>query len=540
MPQFLQAVTRFNAYPDANLVAEARASLAQQYHPGQAAARPPPAMPAAYSIVSNLGCLLFLERSEPQAAEELTAAVRHLREAIGGRGLEIECTSRGLRLNRVPIPAGCPGAVEVTEQFLHQGLTAIRFPTTPSEEDLRRLARALAAAPGAYPSFEHFERALGADFLARARLEQTAGESPLVRQLASAQVVESDPAVGDEEDRASAKSGGPLDDVGLAVSAGSGPMDPAEVGPSIEKRAEDLLARGRKAIDSGDWAGLLDATIDLLEAESEALTESESEGYRRMLSLLTSQRHLAMLARLATEGEQKQEALVALRRLGPPATRVLMDLLAEAMTLGERRGYYNALTHMSDGTDAIVEHLEHPQWYVVRNAADLCGEMDLAQAVPALARQVAHPDERVRRAVAGALARICTPLASEPLLRALCDSSVRVRREVLTNLDGRRASGLVGRLTMVLDREPVPELQQELLRALGRIGSAAAIKTLREYAAPPARGRKPSPGPLRLAAVHGLELAGLAGEPGLRALRQDPDPEVRRAVESALLRRGAA
>src|SRR5438445_224089 len=208
MPQFLQAVTRFNAYPDANLVAEARASLAQQYHPGQAAARPPPAMPAAYSIVSNLGCLLFLERSEPQAAEELTAAVRHLREAIGGGGLEIECTSRGLRLNRVPIPAGCPGAVEVTEQFLHQGLTAIRFPT-----------------------------------------------------------------------------------------------------------------------------------IDVVEAEAEALTESESEGYRRMLSLLTSQRHLAMLARLATEGEQKQEALVALRRLGPPATRVLMDLLAEAMTLGERRGY---------------------------------------------------------------------------------------------------------------------------------------------------------------------------------------------------------
>src|SRR5437867_3941839 len=108
-------------------------------------------MPAVYSIVSSLGCLLFLERSEPHAAEEVTAAVRRLQDALGADGLEIACTSHGLRLNGVAVPPACPGAIEVTEQFLHQGLMAVRFPTAPSEEDLLRLARALAASPGAYP-----------------------------------------------------------------------------------------------------------------------------------------------------------------------------------------------------------------------------------------------------------------------------------------------------------------------------------------------------------------------------------------------------
>ena len=55
-----------------------------------------------------------------------------------------------------------------------------------------------------------------------------------------------------------------------------------------------------------------------------------------------------------------------------------LDLLVEAQNIGERRGFYTALVQMNEGTSVIVQHLNHPQWYVVRNAADLCGELALS------------------------------------------------------------------------------------------------------------------------------------------------------------------
>src|SRR5690606_2586976 len=82
------------------------------------------------------------------------------------------------------------------------------------------------------------------------------------------------------------------------------------------------------------------------------------------------------------------------------ATETLLALLASAERIEERRAYFAALRQMTEGTDLLVNMLTHDEWYVVRNVADLCGEMRLETAVGRLARHASHPDERVRRSVA--------------------------------------------------------------------------------------------------------------------------------------------
>ncbi|PYP41450.1 MAG: hypothetical protein DMD43_06535 [Gemmatimonadetes bacterium] len=211
-----------------------------------------------------------------------------------------------------------------------------------------------------------------------------------------------------------------------------------------------------------------------------------------------------------------------------------MDLLVEAMSMGERRGYYSALTQMSEGTNAIIYHLDHQQWYVVRNAAELCGEMELAESVPGLARQINHRDERVRKAVAQALAKIATPKAAEPLRKLLDDPKTGVRLQALGAMTGRRARHMIPVITDLLKKEEVAEVQQEALLALGRIGSADAVTILKEWAAPGGRLLKRRPVPTRLAAIQALGMTGPGAIEALNALAKDEVAEVREAATIAL------
>src|ERR1051326_5112056 len=160
---------------------------------------------------------------------------------------------------------------------------------------------------------------------------------------------------------------------------------------------------------------------------------------------------------------------------------------------------------MSEGTDSIIQHLGHQQWYVVRNAAELCGKMELADAVPALVRQVDHADERVRKAVAQALAKIATPAAAEPLRGLMKDPVPAVRLCAVSAMSGRRARSMTG-----------------------------AITVLKDWSAPGGllRGRRPVA--LRLSAVKALAMTGPSAIDALDALKKDEAEEGRDAAATAL------
>jgi len=244
---------------------------------------------------------------------------------------------------------------------------------------------------------------------------------------------------------------------------------------------------------------------------------------------------LKAFAQLAATPRHQADAHAALRRGGADAVEVLLDLLVAAPSMEDRRAAFDALRQMSEGTDQLIEMLDHEKWFVVRNVAELTGELGMERAVPALSRQLGHADERVRKAAALALAKIGSGNASEALRRALRDKSPEVRIQVALGVGGRRSSGLAMPLVVALEEEKEEPVQRELLLALGRIGTPDAVQALIKVSQPAGRlfGRRPAA--LRVAAVEGLRLAATAAAVGtLEGLLGDGDRHVAGAAEDAL------
>ena len=241
------------------------------------------------------------------------------------------------------------------------------------------------------------------------------------------------------------------------------------------------------------------------------------------------------LARLLATPRHRAAALAGLQRGGAAAVEVLLDLLAAAPTVTERRAVFDALKHMTEGTEQLVHMLDHSEWYVVRNVAELIGELGMEDAVPALAQRLEHEDERVRKAVGMALAKIGTRSAAEPLRRALRDRSVEVRMHVALGIGGRKSNALAMPLVVAMEEEKEEAVVRELMLALGRIGSPDAVQALIKWAQPAGRifGRRPSE--LRVAAVDGLRLAATPAALGtLEGLSDDGDRQVREEARRAV------
>src|SRR6266704_117741 len=243
---------------------------------------------------------------------------------------------------------------------------------------------------------------------------------------------------------------------------------------------------------------------------------SEASGVRRQYTIALRRIYtkpvLEGLSRLLGAPKHRAAAVAALQRGGAAGVEVLMDVLAAAPTVGERRAVFDALKHMTEGTDQLVHMLEHSQWFVVRNVAELIGELGMDDAVLALAK-------------------IGTRGAAEPLRRALRDRSQEVRMQVAVGIGGRKSSALAMPLVVAMEEEKDEAVVRELILALGRIGSPDAVQALIKWAQPTGRffGRKPSE--LRVAAVEALRLAATPAALGtLEGLSDDGDREVREAA----------
>jgi hypothetical protein len=182
------------------------------------------------------------------------------------------------------------------------------------------------------------------------------------------------------------------------------------------------------------------------------------------------------VARLVGAPKHRAEATLALRRAGADAVEVLLRMLVAAPGMSERRAVFDALTQMTEGMEQVVQMLDHPEWFVVRNVAELAGELGMEEAIPALSRQLDHADERVRKAVAMGLAKIGSRNAAEPLRRALRDKSPEVRMQVALGIGGRKSSALAMPLVVAMEEETDEAVQRELVLALGRIGSPDAVQ----------------------------------------------------------------
>jgi HEAT repeat protein len=273
----------------------------------------------------------------------------------------------------------------------------------------------------------------------------------------------------------------------------------------------------------------------IVRAEQSIGEEARRRQYSIALKRMYTKPLLEGIAHLVPMPAQRDSALLALQRAGEAGVEVLLDLLVAAPTIDERRGVFQALTGMKEGTEQLIHMLGHHQWFVVRNVAELVGELGLEEAVPALARQLDHEDERVRKAVALALAKTGSRSAAEPLRRALKDKSPEVRIQAAVGVGGRKASALAMPLVVAMGEEEDEAVEQELMLALGRIGSPDAVQALIKFAQPGGKlfGRKPTG--LRVTAVEALRLAATPAAIGtLEGLGADSDKQVRAAAQAAV------
>ncbi len=295
----------------------------------------------------------------------------------------------------------------------------------------------------------------------------------------------------------------------------------------LGRQVEAESRNGRWELVLGIMAGIVQ--IELLQTD-----ESARRPYGIALRRMQTRSILREIGNLTLVPAHHEDAVRVLQRAGPDGVEILMDLLVSARSSEDRHAVFNALSRMTEGTEQLVRLLNDARWFVIRNAAELIGEMQIEMAVPNLGTALDHEDERVRKAVALALAKIGTPPTVEHLRRALRDASPAVRQQVALGV-GRRATAAAMTIVVALEEESDPEVERELTLGLGRIGSPDAVQALIKMVQPAGRifGRKPVA--KRLAALEGLRIAGTPAAMGtLQGLANDSDKQVRGAAQAAL------
>lgn len=315
-------------------------------------------------------------------------------------------------------------------------------------------------------------------------------------------------------------------------------LDAARNAEQVTVALDDLEAVAENAALDGRPALIGDALWGIIARERAMPDGERRRPYAIALRRLLRPAMLRAVAALLPEHRERAEGYVAvLVRAGEDGADAVIEQLTQAQSIGDRRVFFDALRRLQAGVPTLIHMLGDARWFVVRNAADLLGEMRALEAEEPLSALLIHGDDRVRRSAARALLQLGTRTASKAVHEAMRSQSPEVRAQIAGAIAGRPDAQTVVTLTRALDDEADTEVQRALIDALGRVGTPEAVRRLASIAAPDGRLFRRKPGALRVAAVQAL---GEARTPeavaALRELEKDRDREVREAVAGALAR----
>jgi HEAT repeat protein len=309
---------------------------------------------------------------------------------------------------------------------------------------------------------------------------------------------------------------------------------------SAGSASAEAMRAGEQRIQNGDWLAVT-AIVSALIARDTAETDGEvRRSYMIVVRRLLSPNTLRGLAQLLPNKRDLREPLhLIFSRSGETGVDTLIELMTAANTPGERRAYRDALAGCPHAAPMLGHMLGDPQWFVVRNAAELLGEMGVVEVDGKLVETLSHPDARVRRAATGALARLGTPRALHALQDMLRDANPDIRRQAALGLGAAGQRAAASDLIAALDKEEDSDVEHALVTALGKVGTGEAIERLARAARPGSLFKRRASAP-RIAAVNALGDAGTAESLDvLRSLAGDRDKDVRAAVERALREKSA-
>ena len=304
--------------------------------------------------------------------------------------------------------------------------------------------------------------------------------------------------------------------------------------PQIAERiVADLVTLAEAGVRDGTGDAAAEVAAALILRAGEARTAEMARAYEEAVRRLTTPATLTLIVQAARVRSRADVVLYVLRYAGEEGARAVIRQVMLATTLADRRLHFEMLIKLPAAIPVLTRLLGDGRWHVVRNAADLLGEMHASEAEEPLVVALSHADERVRRAAANALARLGTQKAVQSLQGALHDPSPLVRVQVVSGLASRKGSRSAGTLTGALDAETDIEVQLAILAALGRVATTEAVNRLIKAAEPDGRLFKKKPVAYRVAAVHAL---GDARTPAARAVLQTLANDKEREVRDAVLR----
>lgn len=487
-------------------------------------------------------------RDRPDAVPEHKAALRALFALTTLAPAAVTIEGGRLAVEGVKIPVTLPLIPELSQRLLTHAVREIRFAQNASAADLLRLLRALAAEPAPAGSVDGLPlrdlTTAGVSVVCVPPERMEEGRRPAGVTDAFQTVVwpelRPEPAPVSAPRRPTpprvprptpppTPGRSPLE---TAIDRLADPPGPGTLRTLLHEVGNELTA----AIIAGDLGEVIPALTALIAREAKVVGDHDAAGeYDHLIRRVLDPPLLEEVGRMVADPRHRTAAAAILRRSGEDGREVLIQRLATALTPAARAAYFQALGGPREAREIVLQLLDHSEWMVVRTAAELLGELGVAEAIPALAKGLAHYEVEVREAAGAALARIGTTAAVEPLRRALRDSDPEVRLTVADAIGGASLGGLVSSLASTAESERSAELKRAYYRALGRIGTPDAVQVLIKAAQPGGRfiGRRPaSP---RLAAIDGLRLAGGPAAIGtLQGLLSDGDPEIREAARIAL------
>jgi len=471
-------------------------------------------------LVSLLGRLFELIRERSSVQEDFDSLLQGLQDLTAERSFTLRVEGKEMTVDGTHMEGESP-PVELVGTLLNaHGISEVRFAHRVAAPDVLMLAKVVALDLTAYPR--------GHDATTEIR---NVGAST-VTVLSHAQDATA-------EQRRATSITDALVAAGL-IEAGSASRPSVEAKPGAPRTSQRELDAKEKALSEMLEGGRIQEAIDgvatLVRDEAAAKDPDLRRAYGGVCRRLLTGANIKRFAPLLLDQLYAADVRTIVRRAGERGTVVLLELLVEAPTFAERKAYLDVLRQVEEGTKAIAGMLRHPEWYVIRNMADLAGDLRIEEAVEALGRVVEHSDDRVRRSVGVALAKIGTAAAGRHLNVLLQDPEPSVKITVFREVGGSAHQGLAMPLVLAIEREENLEVRAEFYRALGRIGTSGAIDALKKVAVRSGgllAGRRVSTD--RVAAVEGLALANSDGARNiLRTLCDDRSRDVRDAAKRAL------
>lgn len=505
-----------------------------------------------HKIALLLARMVDLLRRNPGAVDDQKAALRSLLEVVNQRSFSARVQGHKLTVEGSTIPPDVPFVSDLVSQLRAHAVGEVIVAQGTPAVDLMHLFRVIADQPTAQADGTAMREALTGAGIRRIAVVELSSEAA-AESRRGARVTDAVAATGAPTDVDEGQEPAAFDIIPEHEGAGftemmerskGRPISPVAAvsglgrsGGAVEaaRALKELGVGVSRAIQEGRTEEAVEALMKVLREEDEVADDKVREAYQIAWRGLLNPEVLRPLSKLLIDPLYGRDIIHIMRRAGTKGTQLLMDQLIAAPTFAERRAYLEALRQVQEGADIIVNMLGHHEWFVVRNVADLVGELAIEEAIPALGKVVEHGDARVRLAAGVALAKIGTPRTVRYLRPTLHDRDPRVRASVAREIGGSGLSALVMPLINAIDAEDVEEVRAEYYRALGRIGSPDAITALKEAARKAGGLFRSRGGSLRVAAVEGLAIAG--GDEAkrvLESLKRDRDKDVRDAALSGL------